>query len=66
MAKYERWQFLVNKEMENDINFLKSSYKQTLGREPSKSDIMSILIENFRKEKCNMTRKRKSKKIKLY
>lgn len=61
MGNKKRKVLLVNKEMETDLAHIAQQYKTKFGKEPSSTNLVEILIANFKREKVQIKRKPKSK-----
>jgi hypothetical protein len=59
MKKQAVWRFNIDSELNNDITQIRNQYIQVMGKEPSKTDLINLLMSNFRNRQ--FSKKRKSK-----
>jgi len=60
MNRQVRWAFNVNDELSGEINLIRNQYIQVMGREPSKTDLINLLLKNFKERRFKQKNKRKN------
>jgi hypothetical protein len=62
MSKKEL-RFKINQELNNDITLLENQFKKTVGKPPSKEQLLETLINSFKANHPEIKRKPRSKEI---
>ena len=60
MKKQAVWKFNMDRELNNEITQIKNQYIQVMGKQPSKTDLINLLMDNFKNKQFIKKRKCKN------